>query len=330
MTITSFFTSLSTDWSTSIGLGLSMNCLWSWMIPVVLGWVYVGTQISAGSVKVALTEAIVPALGSRRNVNGDCFGIRDRTYLDEFDTSQQFSSALNDSQEEEGPSQHSTLRPPERLADEDVNETTSTLIQELTSSKIAGYRICGTTQQESPAGTPDVFFTGQSGDIKMRKLSKDSHLSTTTTLRPIEQPKALLLGGDDYFRSLPKTCMGLPIAGDELEPGPMFNYARLWTHANAVKHITDAFRQLTVRQLRNEPVARGQKWDSDPDNWRDNLQGSPEEYSRYINPEGKDVVDFSIHASASAASNFNCVIAAFVAVFLQWGTAGAAIVIAYG
>ena len=299
------------------------------MIPVVLGWVYVGTQTSAGSVKVALTEATVPVLGSDRNLDRECFGIRDRTSFDGFDISTQYYSAVNDDQEDESPSKDSTLPPQEFLPDEDVTETASTSLQAETSSKSAGYRITVTTQPESPAETPDEFFTGQSGDIKMRKLSRDSHLSTITTLRPIEQRSEPLLGGDTYFRILPKTFLGFSIAGDELEPGPIFNYARPWTHANAVKHIADAFKQLTVRQKLEQPVAIGRKWDSDPDNWKENLEGSPEEYSRYINPKGKDVLDFSIHGPASTDLNFNCVIAAFVAVFLQWGTTGAAIVIAY-
>ena len=298
------------------------------MIPVVLGWVYVGTQTSAGSVKVALTEATVPALGPDRNLNGECFGIRDRTSFDGFDVSTQYYSAVYDDQEEESPSKDSTLRPQGFLPDEDVTETASTSLQAMTTSKSAGYRITVPTQPESPAETADVFFTGQSGDIKMRKLSRDSHLSTITTLRSIEQPREPL-GGDKYYRFLPKTFLGFSIGGDELEPGPIFNYARPWTHANAVKHIAVAFRLLTLRQSMRQPVAIGREWDSDPDNWKENLQGSPEEYSKYINPEGKDVVDFSIHAPASADLIFNCVIAAFVAVFLQWGTTGAAIVIAY-
>ena len=322
LAIISFFTSLSTDWSTSIGIGLAINCLWLWMIPVVLGWVYVGTQTSAGSVKVALTEATVPVLGPYRNKAGECFGIRDRTSFDGSDTSTHHYSAVNDDQEEESPSKDSTLRPQELLPDENVTETASTSLQAKTSSKSAGYRITVTTQPESPAETPDESSTGQSGDTNMRPWSQDSQLSTITTLRPIEHD-------DEYFRFLPKTFLGFSIAGDELEPGPIFNYARPWTHANAVKHISDAFETLTERQKLEQPVAKGRTWDSDPDNWKENLQGSPEEYSKYINPKGKDDLDFSIHAPASANLNFNCVIAAFVAVFLQWGTTGAAMVIAY-
>ena len=325
LAITSFFTSLSTDWSNSVGIGLAVNCLWLWMIPVVLGWVYVGTQTSAGSVKVALTEASVPALGPYRTKNGDCCGIKDRTY---FDRSDQNHSASEDDLEE-GLSPDSILRPQEFLPDEDVNGTTSTLIQAQISSKMAGYRISGTSQQGTPVATPDVSFTGQSGDMKMRKPSRDSHLSTITTLRSFEEPRERPVGDNKYFSLLPKTFMSFSIAGDELEPGPIFNYARPWTHANAVKHIAAAFKHLTMRQLMEEPVAGDQEWDPDPDNWKANLQGSPEECSRYINAEGKDVPNYSIHAPASAELNFNCVIAAFVTVFLHWGTTGAAIVIAY-
>ena len=329
LAIISFFTSLSTDWSTSIGIGLAINCIWLWMIPVVLGWVYVGTQTSAGSVKVALTEATVPALGSMRNVSGDCFGIRDRTSFDGFDISHQYASAVDGYQDEESPSQNSTLRPQEFLPEEDVMETVSTSLQAQRSSKSAEYRVSVTTQPDSEAETAEGSFTGQSGDIKMRKLSKDSHLSTITTLLPFEQPRERLLGGDNYFRFLPQKFMGFSIAGDELEPGPIFNYARPWTHANAVKHIAVAFATYTARQRKRQPVASDRKWDPDPDNWKDNLEGSPEEYSKYINPKGEDVIDFSIHAPASAELNFNCIFAAFVAVFLQWGTTGAAIVIAF-
>ena len=299
------------------------------MIPVVLGWVYEGTQTSAGSVKVALTEATVLALGSKRDVHGDCFGIHDRTSFDRADTSHQYSLAVIDDQDEESALRCLPLRPQEIVPDEDATETASTLVQVQTSSRSAEFRISGTTQSDSPVESPDVSFTGQPGDIEMISLSKDNILSTITTLPPTEQPRERLHGGDDYFRFSPKTFMGFPIAGDEVEPGPIFNYARPWTHANAVEHIASAFRQLTARQLRKKPVARGRIWDSDPDNWKENLQGSPEECSRYIHPKGKDVVDFSIHAPASADLIFNCLIAAFVAVFLQWGTTGAAIVIAY-
>ena len=84
LAIIDFFTSASSD--SSIGIGLAINSLWLWMIPIVLGWVYVGNQTSAESIKNALTEVDVPALGSERNLKGECIGIRDRTTYDDSST----------------------------------------------------------------------------------------------------------------------------------------------------------------------------------------------------------------------------------------------------
>ena len=79
--IVDFFTSAS--FNTGIGVGLAINSLWIWMIPVVLGWVYVGTQTSARSIKAGLASVAIPILGSERDVEGECIGIRDRTIYDE-------------------------------------------------------------------------------------------------------------------------------------------------------------------------------------------------------------------------------------------------------
>jgi len=49
------------------------------MIPVVLGWVYVGTQTSAGTIEEAITRIKVPVLGDEKDLSGECIGIRDRT-----------------------------------------------------------------------------------------------------------------------------------------------------------------------------------------------------------------------------------------------------------
>ena len=62
----------------------------------------------------------------------------------------------------------------------------------------------------------------------------------------------------------------------------------------------------------------------------ENFEGSPEDCSRYISSLGQDEQDLSVHAAGSSELNWNCGSAAFVAVVLQWGTTGAAIVIAYG
>lgn len=126
------------------------------MIPVVLGWVYVGTQTSAGSVKAALASIGVPVLGQERAVTGKCIGMHDRTTFDES-----------------------------------------------------------------------------------------------------------------------KTFLGFSVAGCELEPGPVFNYARIWSHMNAVQHVAEAFSALVRRQEEKRTV-QGQPWNDEAGRQDDNLRGSPE------------------------------------------------------
>ena len=68
---------------TSIGIGLAVNCLWSWMIMVVLGWICVGTQPNACAFRIALEKVPVPVLCKKTQIRGRCIGIRDRTSKDD-------------------------------------------------------------------------------------------------------------------------------------------------------------------------------------------------------------------------------------------------------
>ena len=58
ISIIDFFTSPADETTVSVGLGI--NSLWIWMIPVTFGWVKVGTQTSALSIKAALKSVPVP------------------------------------------------------------------------------------------------------------------------------------------------------------------------------------------------------------------------------------------------------------------------------
>lgn len=209
LAIVDFFTIAS--FNTSIGIGLAINSLWIWMIPVVLGWVYIGTQTSAGSIKAALTSINVPVLGTVRDVNGQCIGIRDRTTSDES-----------------------------------------------------------------------------------------------------------------------STFLGFSMTGCELEPGPIFNYARIWSHMNAVEHVARAFSAVIRRQEERRTV-QGQPWNDNLERQDENFRGSPEELSRYIYryEDGEDTPNLSIYGRSSPKLVLNCITTAFIAIFLQWSSTGAAIIIAY-
>ena len=311
-----FFTSASSD--TSIGIGLAINNLWLWMIPIVLGWVYVGNQDSAESIKAALTDTNVPALGSEVNLKGDCVGIKDRTTYDGSNTQ---TPNEERHQQQRGPS---SRRSNLTLIAPDLGLDTE---QEHTSAR--SYKFPSILQQ-SPASSsirPDTLYPSRSDDTELQTLVTDRQVSTTSTTRT-EQDSSLPLEDDAFCESHQQTLLGLSIAGDELEPGSIFNQARIWTHMHASKQVAEAFLMLTRRQKQRQTV-HGREWEEDPSRWTENLQGTPEQMSRYISASHEDQQDLSVHARASADLVHNCITASFVAVFLQWGTTGAAIVIAY-
>ena len=270
--VVTFFTSASFD--TSIGIGLAINSLWVWMIPVILGWVYVGTQTSAGSIKTALAKITVPALGPETNVSGECIGIRDRTTFDESCTQ---------------------LRDP-----------------------IVHFRRCGSQRQRESSFGKDVESVGSQKDIE---LTASTHTSTNGSLRPLIEHKRRRNCSSHTF-------LGFSIAGCDLEPGPIFNYARVWNHMNAVYHVASAFAAFTCRQREKQSV-HGQPWDPAPEKYDENLRGSPQELSTYISELGEDKINFSVHGRSSPDLVLNCITAALIAIFLQWGSTGAAVVMAY-
>ena len=272
--IVDFFTSAS--FNTGIGVGLAINSLWIWMIPVVLGWVYVGTQTSARSIKAGLASVAIPILGSERDVEGECIGIRDRTIYDESCT---------------------RMRDPRHFF-------------------------------LGPAVMPQSGRTGDPyEDIPLEEILVFSQPFGTTPADR-EQQSQLLPDYEHQFSLSHCSFLGFSIAGCELEPGPVFNYARIWSHMNAVQHIAEAFSTFTRRQKARQTV-HGQTWDEEPGRWNENFRGSPEEQSRYISAYGEDRVNFAIHGITSSKLVLNCIAATFATIFLQWGSTGGAIIISY-
>ena len=242
LAIIDFFTSASSD--SSIGIGLAINSLWLWMIPIVLGWVYVGNQKFAESIKDALTATNVPMLGSERNLERDCIGIRDRTTYDGSSTQ---TPRKERPQPQGGPSPRSSALNP---AATDAGLDTE---QEHTSA--ATYQVPPILQQwpASSSDRPDILYLSRSDDTELQTLMTDRQVSTTSMLRATEQHSPLPLEDDAHSKSLLQTFLGFSIAGDDLEPGSIFNHARIWTHMLASKQVVRAFLTLTRRQSSEKP-----------------------------------------------------------------------------
>ncbi|KAL9038248.1 MAG: hypothetical protein Q9214_005358 [Letrouitia sp. 1 TL-2023] len=266
--------------ASSIGIGLAINSLWIWMVPVILGWAYIGTQTSAGSIKVAIASISVPVLGQETNISGECIGIRDRTTFDEPST-----------------------KPRKPLSN-----------------------CCRCCDEENRAERRESLSQQH---IESSSVSRDIQQTANTSRNPDEPLRPLLDDEpDDQCSCSPHTFLGFSIAGCDLEPGPIFNYARIWSHMNAVQHVTSAFRTVTRRQQK-ECTVNGQLWNPALDRYDENFRGSPQELSRYISESESDEPNLTTQGVSSPNLVLNCITAAFVAVFLQWSSIGAALVIAY-
>lgn len=70
-----------------INVGLAINSVSIWMIPVGFGWVKVGPQTSVGSIKAALRSIPVPLpvtrQGKRISMRSNCISIREPQLTDQ-------------------------------------------------------------------------------------------------------------------------------------------------------------------------------------------------------------------------------------------------------
>ena len=326
LAIIDFFTAKSIA-DSSIDIGLAINSLWLWMIPIVLGWVYVGTQNSAESVKAALTDTDVPTLGSERYLKGECIGFRDRTAHDYSSVSLQHSldsnePPRNESSEGEGPPRFSDSAL-DNAAVVSGHETEEEYTSPI-SIQDAHFR----HQGPSSPYLPKAVRTSTFNDIELKDFKLDPHAGTSSNLQATKQESQPALNFQSPLKLLPQTFMGFSIAGDDYAPGPIHNYARVWTHTNAIDRITESFLMLTHRQQQQETVD-GSEWETDPKRWKMNLKGTPEQMSRYLSPLHEDLKSIPLHVPASSVLTQSCITAAFIAMCLQWGTTGAAIFIAY-
>lgn len=295
LAIVDFFTTAS--FNTSIGIGLAINSIWIWMIPVVLGWVYVGTQISAGSIEEAITRTKIPVLGDEKNLSGECIGIRDRTSFadtcipDDYDGhSEQHSHSPKGTEFE-------TDIPSSDLHGEDIQD--------------------GQEQNRSDS------YKSQH-DLHSLLLAQKAHRNLSND--DPEQQLVRHLAHQRWTVLHPQSFLGFSIAGCELEPGPLFNFARVWSHMAASSHVGHGFAML-LQRLKNKQSVNGQTWE--PHDWKRNLRGASKDLSRYCSVSYKDEPNLSVHGRSSADLVTNCILAAIMAIVLQWGSTGAAILIAY-
>jgi hypothetical protein len=228
------------------GLGVTINSIWTWMIPICLGWVWVGSQTSHSGVRDALKDA-------SQNVTGQpVSGIRDRTG-------------------------------DERRA---------------------------------------IYATGEG--VELHAL-----VGNLPANHGEEALEAHALMGDPPA-AVSRQWLTADVAGDAIEPGPIHNYARLWTHMAVARDVVNAFKFMNLRLEGRQIVklsVRGEPWNNEDHDA--NLVGEPQQMAAFIGLErnGEEMQLYSMKPPPGAMTRV--LLAAFVSLFVQWGTTGSAMVIAY-
>jgi hypothetical protein len=280
LSIIQFFTTVTAD--NSVVLGLVINSLWAWMLPLVWGYVFIGTQNFARSI-------------------GDAFR---------------------------------TLRSHDITVPRPIGRQSSQAIKPPAMGSSQDEEIIPVDQVKTTKGTDEALH--RAGE--QRK----------------DWVKFLVDRTDDPLELEIDTFLGSPIAGWERQPGPLFLFARANEHRFVCQHFFDGLKQV-LEQQKNKRTVHGGAWNDT--NFTANLDGTAEQTAAYILPHTEHHIatalddgseshsdtiamdtmggevgegrDLRIHSGAPNNMCKDKFVASVAGLFLQWGTTGSAIVIAY-
>lgn len=257
----------TSDDDNNIGtIGVTVNSLWTWMMPICLAWVWIGSQTSHSTIRDALQSASRHCFTARGEL---ITGIRDRT-----------------------------------------GDERRRIVQH------GGEHF----EMQSLVGQPE-------NDEANREVGTSLHEIPSTTSAPIFATAGL-----------PDTRFNISIAGDAILPGPIHNYARLWTHMAVARELVKGFKAINYRLagkrvtadgtevIERKMAVSGLEWNKK--DFDANFRGEPFDMALYIGMKHEGEY-MPLYPSNGPTYIARMTMAAFVAFFVQWGTTGPAIVIAY-
>ncbi|KAF7345251.1 hypothetical protein MSAN_01901700 [Mycena sanguinolenta] len=256
--------------SPDVGLQFASSAVWAWMFPIVFGYIRVGSQLKAGSIKEGL-------LGS--------------TAIQQHDVPAEAEVAY-----QKGLRPNADLYwplPSAGLEKSEVSTTSRSLTQPL-----------------HPSGSRLRVPAHASNQDDEDQLSNAPE-STITLAPPV-------IIGDAAITELnhvlpPPTWLGMDVQGDEQREGPIFNYARIFTWFAFADHVGRGF-ETAIEQFRAK-----KEIPTRPEDAAARCGFRPRE----------DLPAFKAWSGIPHAAIHHMFYAAALALFLQWGTTGAAIFVAY-
>ncbi|RYP50939.1 hypothetical protein DL769_010883 [Monosporascus sp. CRB-8-3] len=285
-------------------LVMSSGSLWVWLVPVICGWIAVGTQRDYGTIARALYRDMANIVSTTRTPSRDVDVFRMADNRIRQDT---FADGYVDS-----PSPRMVARPSQddiRLLP--TRSETGTLRRR--SEDADGVRIALERQ-------------------KAFKVAQECKLMQPLKRTPGEHGPLSL---ERHADTIPN-CLGCSVPGDEKQEGPAFNYARIFTWWNMANRLHQALERTAINlelrlDLDEKTVPKDLKFK------QRNLKGDSLRLSRYcgladtvhgqIVPQ--DLKEYPEWSELDSGFYQRIVTAIAVALFVQWGTTGAAIVISY-
>ncbi|KAJ7136656.1 hypothetical protein C8R44DRAFT_868783 [Mycena epipterygia] len=273
--------------SPDVGLQFASSTVWSWMFPIVFGYIRVGTQYKAGSIKDALTDnRIMPDRDQYMSQKGLCPNADVYAPLMPLDPPPPTTPAAAASHT--GP----VAGTPNRSSMEDA----ILLVDRL--------------------GVPSSSNYASTSQLALHTPSDHDSHETQSLLDPPAPPTSTTSDlDDDSTEPLlhPPTWWGFDVRGDERREGPIFTFARIFTSFACVEHVGRGFAVSIEKFRKRAPIPEG------AEDAAKSCGFQPRE----------DLIAFTAWSRIPTPAIQHMVGAAIVALFLQWGTTGAAIYVAY-
>ncbi|KAK6083869.1 hypothetical protein SCUP515_01565 [Seiridium cupressi] len=273
---------------------LSGGSLWVWLVPIICGWIMVGTQNDHSTIAHALARDDAAIAGS---------------------------SMVSMEVNRKGRTRHFSNATSRTLGVENNEQDTI--------SAVYAHSEKGVFEEFDPATGMTMFrkFEKQRGFRVAHSRNKMQPLVRTS----VEGGKIRL----EEEQVIP-SCLGFSVAGDEKQEGPTFNYARMFTWWYVARQVHDAFESTAKNFEARKDLNGVEKPEYEKLRHKD-LRGdtlSLLQYCRLATKDGlrivpKDTAEYPRWGELDAAFWQRNAIAVAMALFVQWGTTGAALTVAY-
>ncbi|KAJ7136746.1 hypothetical protein C8R44DRAFT_767806 [Mycena epipterygia] len=269
--------------SPDVGLQFASSTVWSWMFPIVFGYIGVGSQYKAGCIKAALTDnRIMPD----RDTAGEVQYVYQKGLCANADVYAPLTPAAAASDTRSG-----ARRVDRKDASFGLNRS-HTLPARFPSMVDA-----------TPLVPINQASTSQVNPHARRTSLTSDHDDITQPLLPAPLAPA----------SRPPTWWGFDVRGDERREGPIFTYARIFTSFACTEYVRRGFAASIQKFRDHEPIPE-----------------EPKEAAKSCGFHARqNLVAFTAWSEIPTSAIQHMIGAAIVALFLQWGTTGAAIYVAY-